>query len=62
LYIFAGEHLLCAKLRRANIDGAAGACEEVERIVGQIRERWSKVKIILRAVSRFMSSRTKCLS
>src|SRR6202161_2102720 len=25
LYIFAGEHLLCAKLRRANIDGAAGA-------------------------------------
>ncbi|MGA2190967.1 MAG: IS1380 family transposase [Steroidobacteraceae bacterium] len=53
LYIFAGEHLLCAKLRRANIDGAAGACEEVERIVGQIRERWSSVKIILRADSGF---------
>jgi len=53
LYIFAGEHLLCAKLRRSNIDGAAGACEEVERIVGQIRERWSKVKIILRADSGF---------
>lgn len=28
LYIFVGEHLLCAKLRRANIDGAAGAREE----------------------------------
>lgn len=53
LYIFAGEHLLCAKLRRANIDGAAGAREELERIVGQIRERWSKVKIILRADSGF---------
>jgi hypothetical protein len=48
LYIFCGEHLLCAKLRRANIDGAAGAREEVERIVSQIRQRWSAVKIILR--------------
>ena len=53
LYIFAGEHLLCAKLRRSNIDGAAGAREEVARIVGQIRERWSTVKIILRADSGF---------
>lgn len=53
LYIFAGEHLLCAKLRRANIDGAAGATEEIERIVAQIRERWSGVKIILRADSGF---------
>lgn len=53
LYIFAGEHLLCAKLRRSNIDGAAGAREEIERIVAQIRERWSEVKIILRADSGF---------
>jgi Transposase DDE domain group 1 len=53
LYIFAGEHLLCAKLRRSNIDGAAGAREEVERIVAQIRERWPRVKIILRADSGF---------
>jgi hypothetical protein len=53
LYIFSGEHLLCAKLRRSNIDGAAGAREEIERIVGQIRERWSTVKIILRADSGF---------
>jgi hypothetical protein len=53
LYIFAGEHLLCAKLRRANIDGAAGAREEIERIVAQIRKRWSGVKIILRADSGF---------
>lgn len=53
LYIFAGEHLLCAKLRRSNIDGAAGAREEVERIVTQIRARWPAVKIILRADSGF---------
>ena len=31
LYIFCGEQLLVAKLRRANIDGAAGAREEVAR-------------------------------
>jgi len=53
LYIFCGEHLLCAKLRRSNIDGAAGAREEIERIVAQIRERWALVKIILRADSGF---------
>lgn len=53
LYIFCGEHLLCARLRRANIDGAAGAKEEVAHIVAQIRERWPKVQIILRADSGF---------
>ncbi len=53
LYIFSGEHLLCAKLRRSNIDGAAGAREEVERIVQQIRKRWPEVQIILRADSGF---------
>jgi hypothetical protein len=53
LYIFCGEHLLCARLRRANIDGAAGAKEEVARIVAQVRERWPDVQIILRADSGF---------
>jgi Transposase DDE domain group 1 len=53
LYIFCGEHLLCAKLRRSNIDAAAGACEEIERIVAQLRARWPGVKIILRADSGF---------
>ena len=33
LYIFCGRHLLAARLRRSNIDGAAGAIEEVARIV-----------------------------
>jgi hypothetical protein len=53
LYIFCGEHLLCAKLRTSDKDGAAGAREEVERIVAQIRTRWPQVRIILRADSGF---------
>jgi hypothetical protein len=53
LYIFCGEHLLCAKLRRANLDGSAGAREEVERLVTQIRARWPDTQIILRADSGF---------
>lgn len=53
LYIFCGEHLLVAKLRRANLDGAAGAREEVERVVAQIRERWPATRIVLRADSGF---------
>jgi hypothetical protein len=53
LYIFCGEHLLCAKLRQSNIDGAAGATEEVARIIAQIRTRWPDTQIILRADSGF---------
>ncbi len=49
LYVFCGRHLLAAKLRRSNIDAAAGAKDEVARIVGQIRARWPRVKIVLRA-------------
>jgi hypothetical protein len=53
LYVFCGRHLLAAKLRRANIDASAGSEEETARIVAQIRRRWPKVKIILRADSGF---------
>jgi len=53
LYIFAGEHLLCARLRPSNIDAAAGSLEEVERIVKQIRKHWPATRIILRADSGF---------
>nr|MBO2515607.1 IS1380 family transposase [Gammaproteobacteria bacterium] len=53
LYIFCGRHLLVAKLRRSNIDASAGAQEEVERVVEQIRSRWPNVRIILRADSGF---------
>jgi hypothetical protein len=53
LYVFCGRHLLAAKLRPANIDGSAGAPEEVARIVAQIRAAWPHVRIILRADSGF---------
>jgi Transposase DDE domain group 1 len=53
LYIFCGRHLLAAKLRRSNIDGAAGAIEEVARMIAQIRRRWPRVRILLRGDSGF---------
>ena len=53
LYIFCGDQLLCARLRPANKDAAAGAVDEVSRIVEQVRQRWPEVKIVLRADSGF---------
>ena len=53
LYIFCGDHLLCAHLRPSNIDASSGSKEELERIVNQIRDRWPEVKIIIRADSGF---------
>jgi hypothetical protein len=53
LYIFCGRHLLAAKLRRSNIDGAAGAVEAVARIISRIRTRWPRVRILLRGDSGF---------
>ena len=57
LYIFCGDQLLAAKLRPSNIDGAAGAMEEVARIVAQMRQRWPVVRIVLRADSGFARDR-----
>jgi len=53
LYIFAGDQLLCARLRPADQDAAAGSVQEVKRIVEQLRRRWPEVKIVLRADSGF---------
>jgi hypothetical protein len=53
LYIFAGDQLLCARLRPANQDAAAGSVEEISHIVAQLRARWPQVKIVLRADSGF---------
>src|SRR5246127_29565 len=53
LYIFAGDQLLCARLRPANQDAAKGSVEEVSRIVTQVRQRWAGVSIVLRADSGF---------
>lgn len=53
LYIFCGEFLLCARLRRADIDASAGTVDELKRIVHQIRQRWPKVRMVLRGDSGF---------
>jgi len=51
--VFCGRHLLAARLRRSNIDASAGSVEEMARIVGQVRTRWPRTRILLRADSGF---------
>jgi len=53
LYIFCGQHLLCARLRPSNIDASAGALDEIQRIVGRLRQSWPEAEIVLRADSGF---------
>ena len=53
LYVFAGEHVLCARLRPSNIDPSAGSRKEIERIVRRIRTVWPEVKIVLRGDAGF---------
>ena len=43
LYIFCGEQLLCARLRTADQDGAAGTTEELACMIERIRARWPEV-------------------
>jgi hypothetical protein len=53
LYVFCGDHVLCARLREANHDAAFGCLQEMQRIVQQIRTKWPEVKIVLRGDSGF---------
>ena len=53
LYLFAGRHLLVARLRESNIDASKGIVEELERVVVQIRAAWPEVEIWVRADSGF---------
>ena len=53
LYIFSGEHVLCARLREADQDASFGSLQEIQRIVAQIRAAWPATKIILRGDSGF---------
>ncbi len=53
LYIFCGKHLLVAKLRASNVDPAAGALSELQRVIKQIQMRWDKVKIVVRGDSAY---------
>src|SRR5579884_161432 len=53
LYVFCGDHLLCARLRPSDIDASAGALKQLQRIVGQIRAAWPGVEVTIRADSGF---------
>jgi len=53
LYVFCGEHLLCARLRMSDIDASADSVEELEPVVARIRQRWPAVKIQLRGDAGF---------
>jgi hypothetical protein len=53
LYIFCGDHLLCARLRPSDIDASAGALKYLQRIVTRIRQSWPHVKIVVRGDSGF---------
>jgi len=53
LYVFCGDHLLCARLRPSDIDASAGSVKHLKRIVAQLREPWPAVRIVVRADSGF---------
>ena len=53
LYVFCGHQLLSAKLRASNVDPAAGALEELQRLVPLLRQRWPSIEIIVRGDSAY---------
>ena len=53
LYVFCGAHVLCARLRPANIDAAAGVVDELASIVDRVRQAWPTVAITVRGDSGF---------
>ena len=53
LYIFCGEHLLCAQLRPSDLDAFAGSVRQLARILSQIRSQWPEVQVTIRGDSGF---------
>jgi Transposase DDE domain group 1 len=53
LYVFAGDHLLCAYLRPSKIDGAKHSRAILQWLVRRLREQWPSVRIVVRADSGF---------
>ena len=53
LYVFCGDHLLWAQLRKADIDASDGALKVLQRLVKLIRHKWPLAKILVRADSGF---------
>jgi hypothetical protein len=53
LYIFCGDHPLCAVLRPSDSDASAGSLQHIQRLVTRLRQVWPNVPIVLRADSGF---------
>lgn len=53
LFVFCGDFPLLALLRPSNIDDCLGVRKHLERIVGQIRQAWPTVEIVIRGDSGF---------
>ncbi len=53
LYVFCGDQLLVAYLRRSNIDAAKHAAAILKLLVSRLRRSWPRTKIVLRADSGF---------
>jgi hypothetical protein len=53
LYVFAGDHLLCAYLRPAKNDGARHSRAILQWLVKRLRQKWPQVRIVVRADSGF---------
>ena len=53
LYVTCGDHLLVAKLRSSDRDASDGSTEVLAYLVNRIRQRWPKVRIIVRGDSGF---------
>jgi hypothetical protein len=53
LYVFCGDELLWAQLRRSDIDASEGAVEVLATLVKYLRQKWPGVSILVRADSGF---------
>jgi hypothetical protein len=53
LYVFCGDYLLWAQLRKSDTDGSDGALKVLQRLVKLIRHKWPLAKILVRADSGF---------
>ncbi len=53
LYVTCGSHVLSGQLRSSSVDPAEGVVEELERIVGRMRQRWPEVAVIVRGDAGF---------
>ncbi len=60
LYVFCGDDLLCAQLRPADQDGAAGSLAKLAGLVERIRREWPDVQIIVRGDSGFCRENLMC--